>query len=113
MHVNIVERKGNEISPGVTERELLSRDQTTPGGLAVHHYVLTGGEVVFGARADNRIIKPENNRNRRLGSPLLIFKNLIAVNSNNPTSSATSVIIKVPTSIPITPKSKKAKVSEY
>jgi len=48
MHINIEERKGKEISPGVIERELLSRDQTSPGGLAVHHYVLTRGEVVFG-----------------------------------------------------------------
>lgn len=48
MHVNIKDRKGDEISPGVIERELLSRDQSSPGGLAVHHYVLTSGEVVFG-----------------------------------------------------------------
>jgi hypothetical protein len=48
MHVNIEEREGKEISSGVIERGLLSRDQSSPGGLAVHHYVLTGGEMVFG-----------------------------------------------------------------
>lgn len=48
MHSSIKNVEGKEISPGVIERELLSRDQTTPGGLAVHHYVLTSGEVEFG-----------------------------------------------------------------
>lgn len=48
MHVNIKEVKGKEVSKGVVERELIRRDQTNPGGLAVHHYVLTQGEVSFG-----------------------------------------------------------------
>lgn len=48
MHINIKYVEGKEISLGVVERELLSRDQSSPGGLAVHHYVLTQGELVFG-----------------------------------------------------------------
>ncbi|MGD0804703.1 MAG: cupin domain-containing protein [Candidatus Bathyarchaeia archaeon] len=47
MHVSINEVKGVEISPRVIERLLLSRDQSTPGGLEVKHHLLTGGEVVF------------------------------------------------------------------
>jgi hypothetical protein len=48
MHVNIKDIEGKEILPGVIERELLSRSQSIPGGLAVHHYVLDGGEVILG-----------------------------------------------------------------
>jgi mannose-6-phosphate isomerase-like protein (cupin superfamily) len=48
MHINIQEVEGKQISSGVIERELLSRNQTTPGGLAVHHYVLSSGEINFG-----------------------------------------------------------------
>jgi len=48
MHINIEEVEGKEISPGVIEKKLLSRDQSSPGGLAVHHYVLSSGELVFG-----------------------------------------------------------------
>jgi mannose-6-phosphate isomerase-like protein (cupin superfamily) len=48
MHINIQDKEGKQVSSGVIVRELLSRDQTTPGGLAVHHYVLTSGEVEFG-----------------------------------------------------------------
>jgi mannose-6-phosphate isomerase-like protein (cupin superfamily) len=38
---------GKEISPGVIKRELLSREKSSPGGLSVHHYILTNGEVTF------------------------------------------------------------------
>lgn len=48
MHVNFKDVEGKEISPGVIERGLLSIEQTSPGGLAVKHYVLTSGEIVFG-----------------------------------------------------------------
>ena len=48
MHINIKDVLGKEISSGVIERILLKRAQTSPGGLAVHHYTLKNGEVVFG-----------------------------------------------------------------
>jgi len=47
LHINIDEVKGEEVSPGVTERVLLREDQSSPGGLKVVHHALTGGEVVF------------------------------------------------------------------
>jgi mannose-6-phosphate isomerase-like protein (cupin superfamily) len=48
MHINIKDVSGTEISPGVIKRELLKRNQTSPGGLAVHHYTLTKGEAEYG-----------------------------------------------------------------
>jgi hypothetical protein len=48
MHVNIEGIEGIQVSPGVLERELLSRDQSIPGGLSVQHYVMKEGEMVFG-----------------------------------------------------------------
>ena len=47
MHINIKQVPGKESSPGVVEKILLERNQTSLGGLAVKHYVLTQGEVVF------------------------------------------------------------------
>jgi len=48
MHVNIEDVEGIKVSEGVVERTLLSRDQSTPGGLAVNHYVVSSEEIVFG-----------------------------------------------------------------
>jgi len=47
MHINIKQVPGKELSPGVNERVLLEGDQSTPGGLAVKHYILTQGQVEF------------------------------------------------------------------
>ena len=47
MHVNIRDVKGVEVAPGVIERVLLHREQSTPGGLEVKHHILAEGEIVF------------------------------------------------------------------
>jgi mannose-6-phosphate isomerase-like protein (cupin superfamily) len=47
MHNNINSIKGEKIAPGVIERVMLNREQSTLGGLEVKHHILTEGEVVF------------------------------------------------------------------
>ena len=47
MHININDVEGKQIAPGIIERKLLKRKQTTPGGLEVTHHILTSGELVF------------------------------------------------------------------
>lgn len=47
MHVNILDVKGEEISPGVIERVLLTPEESDSGDITVKHHVLTSGEIVF------------------------------------------------------------------
>jgi hypothetical protein len=48
MHINVNDLSGEEISPGVVERVLMTNKESKPGGLGAKHYTLTeGGEVVF------------------------------------------------------------------